>query len=177
MITLIQKDPRKGTAPKNYRSITWPPMMRKILTAQIREEIYFSLISSGLFPEEQKGCHKESKGTGELLYIDQHILNKSKTRRKNLATKWHIDYKMAYDMVLQSWIINCPTMYKISNEVINFIKKTMKTWRVELIAGGKSSAETKIQRESPSPLLFIIAIMPLNHIIRKCTAGYKLTKS
>ena len=26
-------------------------------------------------------------------------------------------------------------MYKISDEVINFIDKTMKTWRVELTAG------------------------------------------
>ena len=26
-------------------------------------------------------------------------------------------------------------MYKISHEVINFIEETMKTWRVELIAG------------------------------------------
>ena len=38
-------------------------------------------------------------------------------------------------------------MYKISTEVINFIEKTMKNWRVELTAGGKSLAETKIQRD------------------------------
>ena len=28
-----------------------------------------------------------------------------------------------------------------------------------------------------SPLLFIIAMMPLNHILRKCAAGYKLGRS
>ena len=58
----------------------------------------------------------------------------------------------------------------------------MKTWRVKLTAGEKSIAETKIQRgifqgDALSPLLFIIAMMPLNHILRKCTAGYKITKS
>ena len=37
-------------------------------------------------------------------------------------------------------------MYKISHEVINFIEQTIKTWRVELTAGGRSIAETKIQR-------------------------------
>ena len=42
-----------------------------------------------------------------------------------------IDYKKAYDMVPQSRIINCLKIYKISPEVINFIDKTMKTWRVE----------------------------------------------
>ena len=83
--TLIQKHPNKGTAPNNYRPITCLLMMWKILTAQIREEIYYSLTSRGLFLGEQKGCCKGSRGTAELLYIDQHILNESRTRRKNLA--------------------------------------------------------------------------------------------
>ena len=59
--------------------------MWKILTAQIREEIYYSLRSWGLFPEEQKGCHKRSRGIAELLYTGQHILHESKTRWKNLT--------------------------------------------------------------------------------------------
>ena len=100
---------------------------------------------------------------------------------KNLAMAW-IDYKKAYDMVSQSWIINCLKMYKISHEVINFIEKTMKTWRVELAAGGRSLAEAKIQRgifpeDTLSLLLFIIAMVSFNHILRKSTAGYKLSRS
>ena len=104
--TLIQKDPSKGTAPNNYRPITCLPMMSKILTAQIREEIYYSLTRYGLFPDEQKECCKGTRGTAELLYIDQLILNEGKTRRKNQAMAW-IDNKMAYDIVPQSWILNC----------------------------------------------------------------------
>ena len=105
--------------------------MWKILTAQVRKGIYYSLISRGLFPNEQKGCRKGSRGTAELLYIDPHILNESKNSWKNLAMAW-IDYKKAYDMVPQSWTINCLKMYKISHETINFIEKPMKNWRVEL---------------------------------------------
>ena len=87
-----------------------------------------------------------------------------------------IDYKKANDMVTQSWIINCLKMYKMSDEVINFIEKTMKTWREELTAGGRTLAVTNIQRDifqgvAQSPLLFIIAMMPLNYTLRKCTAG------
>ena len=43
--------------------------MQKILTAKIKEEIYYSLISHVLFPEEQKGCSKASGGTAVLLCI------------------------------------------------------------------------------------------------------------
>ena len=57
-----------------------------------------------------------------------------------------IDFKKTYDMVPQSWIINCLKMYKISDEIINFIEKTMKTWRVGLTARGENLGETKIQR-------------------------------
>ena len=58
----------------------------------------------------------------------------------------------------------------------------MKTWKVELTAGRRNFAETKIQRvifqgDALSLLLFIIARMPLNHLLRKCAAGYKLSRS
>ena len=49
-----------------------------------------------------------------------------------------INHKKAYDMVPHSWIINCLKMNKISDEVINFIEKTMKNYRLELTAGGKA---------------------------------------
>ena len=77
-----QKDPLKGTTPNNYRLTTCLPMMWKILMAQIREEIYDWLTSNGLFSKEQKGSCKGFSGTGELLYIDQHILNESKLKKE-----------------------------------------------------------------------------------------------
>ena len=55
-VPLIQKDPIKGTAPNNYRPLASLPIIWKILKAQIREKIYYSLTSRGLFPDEQKGC-------------------------------------------------------------------------------------------------------------------------
>ena len=70
--TLIQRDPRKGIVPSNYRHITCLPIIWKISTVQICGEIYYSLTSRGLFPDEQIGYRKGCRGTTELLYIDKH---------------------------------------------------------------------------------------------------------
>ena len=85
------------------------------------------------FPWEQKGYRKWYSSIAELHYIDLHILNESRPDEKIYMAL--IDYTKIYDMVLQRWIINCLKMYKIADEVMNFIEKTMKTWRVELTAG------------------------------------------
>ena len=86
----------------------------------------------------------------------------------------------AYDLVPQSLIMNCHKMYKISDEVIKFIEKTMKTWKDELTTRQKTLAEANtqrgiFQRDALSPLLLVIAMMPLNHIFRKCARGFKLS--
>ena len=178
--TLIQKNPNKGTVQNNYRSITCLLIMWKILTAQIREEIYNSLTSCRLFPEEQKQCRKGSRGT-ELLYIDQHILNREQdqTEKSSHGLDW-LQKGMWYgsaklDDKRPQNIQNIRWGHKLYREKI-------KTWRVESTAGGRSLAETKIYRgifqgDALSPLLFIIATMPLNHILRKCTPVYKLSRS
>ena len=51
-----------------------------------------------------------------------------------------IDYKKAYYMVPKSWILHCLKMYKMPEQVIQFIDKTMDTWKVELTSKEKSLA-------------------------------------
>ena len=156
--------------------------MWKILTAQIREKIYYSLTSRGLFPDEQKGCRKGSRGTAELLVIDEHILKESKTKRKNLAMAW-LDNKKAYDMLPQSWILHCLKMYKISHEAINLHRTDHENLESGADRGRKKHSWNTDPKEAFSkemhyrPLLFIIAMMPLNHILRKCAVGHKLSRS
>ena len=65
--TLIQRYALKAIAFNYCRPITCLPIMWKILTTQIREEIYDEPKSHKLFSEEQK---KVSRGTRELHYID-----------------------------------------------------------------------------------------------------------
>ena len=125
--------------------------------------------------KNRKGATKETDG---LLY--QNILKEVKTRREKVAMTW-IDNKKAYNMVSQSWIIECFKMYKISCKVLNFITKDIKNWKMELAAGGQTLAEVKLQRGifqgvSFLLLLFVVTMMPLNYILKKCTVGNKFTK-
>ena len=81
---------------------------------KMREEIYKSLIS--------RGYCRGIRGTDDLLYIDQHILKEIKTRRKNVVMTW-TDHKNAYDIVSQSWIIDCLKMHEVADEVLKFIER------------------------------------------------------
>ena len=67
----FQKDPLNGTT-NNYRPITCLPMMGKILMAQIKEEIYYSLKSRRLFHKKQKGCRKRSWDRKATLHWSTH---------------------------------------------------------------------------------------------------------
>ena len=67
--SLLQKDKSKGNIASNYRPITCLPLMWKLLTGLIADQIYAHLDHEKLLPEEQKGCRKGSRGTNDLLLI------------------------------------------------------------------------------------------------------------
>ena len=77
--TLIVKDKTKGDLVSNFRPITCLPMMWKMFTRIIAEEIYSHLESNNILPVEQKGCRKKSRGTKDQILIDKMIL---KTARR-----------------------------------------------------------------------------------------------
>ena len=79
-----------------------------------------------------------------------------------------------------AWLNNKLSQNVKDIKVINFIGKTMENWRVEVTTGGKSIAKAKrgiLQGDALSPLQIVIVMTPLNHILWKCTQGYKLSKS
>ena len=71
---LLQKNKRKGNITSNYRPITRLPLMWKLLSGVIPDQIYGHLDQQKLLPEEQKGCRKRSRGTNDLLYIDRAVI-------------------------------------------------------------------------------------------------------
>ena len=81
----------------------------------------------------------------EKFYTLINTFSKKVKRQKNVSMA-STDYKKAYDIVPQRWIIDCFKMYKIPDDIIKFIEETMKNCRVEITAGGKRLAEVKIRR-------------------------------
>ena len=72
--SLLQKNKSKGNVESNYRPITFLPLMWKLLTGVIADQIYAHLDQEKLLPEEQKGCRKDSRGTNDLLYTDSTVI-------------------------------------------------------------------------------------------------------
>ena len=106
----------KGTIISKWRPITCLPMVCKILTTHIKEELYNSLESYTLFPGEQKGCCMGTRGTDNIQYTDQHIIQEVKTR-------YSIDCRQkANNVFLKTWIIEYLKMFKISNNHKLYLK-------------------------------------------------------
>ena len=175
---LIQKDQEKGNEPSNYRPITCLPVMWKLLTGILSEELYTYLEETNTLPKEQKGCRRQTRGTKDHLLVDKMIMRNCKKRKTNLSMAW-IDYKKAFDMVPHSWIIECLKIYGAANNLVTLLSNTMKHWKTTLTASGTTLAEVNIRRgifqgDSLSPLLFIVSMIPMTMILRKTGKGYQL---
>ena len=90
-----------------------------------------------------------------------------------------VDYKKAYDMVPHSWIRKCMLMFRVAGNVTRVLGKSMDKWCTELTSCGRPLGKVKIRRgifqgDSLSPLLFVMALIPLTLVLRKVKAGYDL---
>ena len=88
-----------------------------------------------------------------------------------------VDYRKAYDMVPHTWINECLKIFKINEKLRIFLLRSMETWRTVLENGEETLGEVNIktgifQDDSLSPLLFVMAMIPLSLILRKANSGY-----
>ena len=178
---IVQKDKATGNIASNYRPITCLPLVWKLLTGILEDEIYDYLEKNILLPEEQKGCRRKCKGTGDLLFIDKMILREVRMRKKNLAVAW-IDYKKAYGMVPHSWVVECLGKVGVSEQIKHFLSESMKTWRVDLTCNNQSLGGVDIKRgifqgDSLSPLLFVLCLIPLTVILHKSESAYQFSSN
>ena len=167
---------------KNYRPITCLPTMYKTLTSIITDRTYLHLEDNRLLPNEKKGCKRGSYGCKDQLLVNKMIMEDCKTRKKNLTTS-RIDYRKAFDSVPHSWIIKTLELYKVSPEIVNFMKVNMKNWKTTLLLRHATGTLTSrlieirsgiFQGDSLSPLLFCLALAPLSNLLHSTNCGYDI---
>ena len=99
------------------------------MTETIAESIYNFLDVNDKLPVEQKGCRKKSRGIKDQLLIDKMILRERRKRHTNPGMTWiDFDYKKAYDMVPHSWILESLELVQASDNILEFVKRSMANW-------------------------------------------------
>ena len=103
------------------------------------------------------------------------VLNDCKKRHTNLGMVW-IDYKKDYDMIPHSWILESLKLVQMSENFVQFIRKSMKNGNTKLTScGEKIDIRRGIFRgDSLSQLLFVICMIPLTQVLRKVESRYTL---
>ena len=102
------------------------------------------------------------------------VLNDCKKRHTNLGMVW-IDYKKDY-MIPHSWILESLKLVQMSQNIVQFIRKSMKNGNTKLTScGEKIDIRRGIFRgDSLSQLLFVICMIPLTQVLRKVESRYTL---
>ena len=90
------------------------------------------------------------------------------------------NYKKAYDMVPHSWIKECLDLFRVAENFETLLVNSMEKWRVMLCAGNSELAEVDIkqsifQGDSLSPIVFVLALIPLSLTLRKAKATYEFS--
>ena len=80
-----------------------------------------------------------------------------------------IDYKKDFDMVPHSWIIECLDLFGVAENIKSLLVNSMEKWKVTLCSGNSELGEVEIKRgilqgDSLSPLVFVLALIPLSLI-------------
>ena len=150
--------------------------MLKILKAQIRGEINYSLVCRGWFPDEQKWWREVTRGKDDLVYVDQDILEEIKAWQKNVVVAW-IDNKKA-NAILDSRLSENVQDLRQSHKIY---QRSYEKLESEINCRRKSLAKVKIQKgisqgDALSPLLFVIVMISLDHRLRICARDCKLHK-
>ena len=73
-------------------------------------------------------------------------------------------------------------MVGLPDNIVGLIKQSLNKWKTNLYADGKLLGSVPIRRgifqgDAFSPLLFVIALLPLTHILRETGMGYQLEKN
>ena len=85
-------------------------------------------------------------------------------------------------MVPHLWIIECLDLFGVAKNIKSLLVNSMEKWKVMLCSGNSELGEVEIKRgifqgNSLSPLVFVLALIPLSLIFKKAKAAYEFSES
>ena len=85
-------------------------------------------------------------------------------------------------MAPHSWIIECLDLFRVAENIKSLLVTSMEKWKVTLCSENSELDEVEIKRDifqgdSLSPLVFVLALIPLSLILRKAKAAYEFSES
>ena len=85
-------------------------------------------------------------------------------------------------MVQHSWIIECLDLFGVEENIKSLLVNSIEKWKVMLCLGNSELDEVENKRgifqgDSLSPLVFLLALIPLSLILRKTKAAYEFSES
>ena len=85
-------------------------------------------------------------------------------------------------MVPRLWIIECLDLFGVAENIKSLLENSMEKCKVMLCSGNSELGEVEIKRGifqggSLSPLVFILALIPLSLILSKAKAAYEFSES
>ena len=85
-------------------------------------------------------------------------------------------------MVPHSWVIECLDLFGVAENIKSMLVNSMEKWKVMLCSRNSELGEVEIKRgifqgDYLSPLVFVLALIPLSLILRKAKAAYEFSES
>ena len=92
-----------------------------------------------------------------------------------------IDFRKAYDMVPHRWILKTLELFGTARSTIELFKRSMRSWRTVLFSRKNKLGKVDIRRGifqggSLSPLLFVVALIPVTIMLRALKQQYSFVK-
>ena len=92
-----------------------------------------------------------------------------------------IDFRKAYDMVPHSWFLKILELVGTARDITELLKRSMQSSRMAMFSGKNKLGKVNIRRgifqgDSLSPLLFVVALIPVTIILRTLKQGYSFGK-
>ena len=85
-------------------------------------------------------------------------------------------------MVPHLWIIECLDLFGVAENIKSLLVNIMEKWKVMLCSASSELGEVEVKHgifkgDSLSPLVFVLALIPLSLILRKVKAAYEFSES